>query len=305
MELRVHIQRPILTGIIILVAILWWNGFLHVGRDKNTKSPDAAGGEETFIIITDAIRDIDRERTRKAVLEQQEEILRYQLQILEDETLKNQSPEKVQEFADKRAILLAIIKERSNSEKLLTSSLQQLWEAEGTRFTLTRPDGGVDLDWPVAPLLGVSAFFEDEGYKKRFGFDHHAIDIPTNQNTPIRAPADGTVLKVAMNGLGYSFITLEHAGNMQTIYGHVSAATVKEGDSVSFGQIIGRTGGQPGSQGAGLLTTGPHLHFAIKIDGLLVDPMKYLPKLSEISQLGRSVSLLDTPRDGATRNDTA
>jgi len=280
MQLRIHIHRPILTGAIILVGILWWNGFINVGwPGLNKTSADAEGGEQASIIITDARRDIDRERVRQAVLGKQEELMRYELQVLEDQALKYQAPEKVRELAERRTVLLSIIKERGHSEKLLTASLQQLWDAEGTVFTLTRPDGGVDLDWPVTPLLGVSAFFDDASYKKRFGFDHRAIDIPVDQNSPIRAPADATVLKVAMNGLGYSYVTLLHGGGMETVYGHVSSATVKVGDTVSFGQVIGRSGGQPGSEGAGLLTTGPHLHFAVKINGVLVDPLQYLPSL--------------------------
>lgn len=280
MEIRMHIHRPILTGLIILAAVLWWNGFIHIGLPtKNAAQTDAAGGVQASVVITDSMRDINRERVRQAVLGKQEEILRYQLQLLEEEALQNQTPKQVQEVAEKRTILLAIIKERSNSEKLLLSSLEQLWDAEGTTFTLTHPESSTELDWPVTPSLGISAFFEDAGYKKRFGFDHHAIDIPTEQNTPIRAPADGTVLKVSMNGLGYSSITLKHADGMETIYGHVSTATVAEGDIVSFGQVIGRSGGQPGSLGAGLLTTGPHLHFAVKINGALVDPIAYLPTL--------------------------
>lgn len=283
MELRIHIHRPILTGTLILVAILWWNGFINVGWPGGSATHEhAEGGEQASIIITDARRDIDRERVKQAVLGKQEEIMRYELQVLEDQALTYQTPEKVRELAEKRTVLLSIIKERGQSEKLLTSSLQQLWEAEGTLFTLTRPDGGVDLDWPVTPLLGVSAFFSDASYKKRFGFDHHAIDIPVDQGSPIRAPADATVLKVAMNGLGYSYITLQHGGGMETVYGHVSSATVKAGDTVSFGQVIGRSGGQPGSEGAGLLTTGPHLHFAVKINGVLVDPLQYLPSLEEV-----------------------
>lgn len=283
MELRIHVHRPILTGMIILTAVLWWNGFIRIGLPGSDGThADAEGGGQASVIITDARREIDRERVKQAVLGKQEEILRYELQVLEDQTMKNQTPEKVRELAEKRTVLLSIIKQRGQSEKLLTSSLQQLWDAEGTVFTLTRPDGGVDLDWPVTPMLGISAHFNDAAYKKRFGFDHHAIDIPVDQNSPIRAPADGIVLKVAMNGLGYSYITLQHDGGMETIYGHVSSATVKSGDTVSFGQVIGRSGGQPGSEGAGLLTTGPHLHFAVKMNGVLVDPLQYLPSQESV-----------------------
>ncbi len=278
MEIRIHVHRPILTAVIVLIVILWYNGVIHIGLPATQGSSDnGAGGPQASVVITDSMRDIDRERVRQAVLEKREEILRYELQILEDQALRHQTPDSVKSLAEKRTVLLSIINERTTSEKLLTSSLEQLWEAEGTAYTLTRPDGGVDLEWPVTPALGISAFFEDSEYKKRFGFDHHAIDIPTDQQTPIRAPADGTVLKVSLNGLGYSFITLEHDGGMETVYGHISTASVKEGDRVVLGQMIGRSGGQPGSLGAGLLTTGPHLHFAVKINGVLVDPLKYLP----------------------------
>ena len=108
---------------------------------------------------------------------------------------------------------------------------------------------------------------------------HHAIDIPTEQETDIRAPRNGTVLKVVDNGLGYSYIVLEHPDGMQTIFGHISKSLVQEGDAVHIGQIIAKSGGTPGTQGAGLLTTGPHLHFAVKVNGVLVDPLKYMPKL--------------------------
>lgn len=279
MQIQIHIQRPILTGLLILGVVLWWTDVIQIGSDRSGRtSADAEGGNGSTV-ITEARRDIDRALVQQAVLEKREEILRYDLQILEDQALHDQTPEKVRALAETRTVLLSIIKERGQSEKLLAASLQQLWEAQGTAFTLLRPDGGVDLDWPVTPALGISANFHDEGYKARFGFDHHAIDIPTDQGTPIRAPADGTVLKVSLNGLGYSSITLSHAGGMETVYGHITDATVKAGDTVTFGQIIGHSGGQPGSQGAGLLTTGPHLHFAVRIDGVLVDPLQYLPNI--------------------------
>ena len=88
------------------------------------------------------------------------------------------------------------------------------------------------------------------------------------------------VLKVALNGLGYSYIVLQHEAGLQTIYGHVSDASVQEGTRVTTGEIIGHSGGEPGTLGAGLTTTGPHLHFAVRKDNVLVDPLQYLPTLS-------------------------
>lgn len=283
MEVRIHIERPLLTIGIVVVSLLWWNGVIDVHLPWSTAGTqdDASGGTRASAVLAGAVQDIDRERVRQAVLGKQEEILRYQLSIVEEQALTERSPEKIQKLNENRTILLSIIKERTNSEKLLKLSLEQVWEAEGTVYSTKAIPTSVELDWPVYPALGISAFFEDAAYKERFGFDHHAVDIPVDQGSPLRAPAEGTVLKVSLNGLGYSFIVLEHAGEVQTIYGHVSASTVKEGDRVLYGQVIGRTGGQPGTQGAGLITTGPHLHLAVKVRGVLVDPMQYLPKLTE------------------------
>ncbi len=158
-------------------------------------------------------------------------------------------------------------------------ALTEIWDAEGSAYTLQTPEIATTLLWPISPRKGISATFADKDYEARFGFPHHAIDIPTPQGTIIQAPADGTVLKVSMNGLGYSYVVLEHAGNVQTVYGHITAALVHEGDAVTAGQDIAKTGGSPGSPGAGPYTTGPHLHFAVKVKGVLVDPLKYLPKL--------------------------
>jgi murein DD-endopeptidase MepM/ murein hydrolase activator NlpD len=87
------------------------------------------------------------------------------------------------------------------------------------------------------------------------------------------------VAKVSLNGLGYSYIAIDHADGVQTIYGHVSGSLVQEGDKVRMGSPIGLSGGRPGSEGAGLLTTGPHLHFAVRQDGVLVDPLQYLVRM--------------------------
>jgi murein DD-endopeptidase MepM/ murein hydrolase activator NlpD len=99
----------------------------------------------------------------------------------------------------------------------------------------------------VDPAEGLSATFNDAGYLERFGVPHHAIDIPVLQGSAVRAAQDGTVLKVADNGLGYSYIILSHEGNLETIYGHVSESLVQEGETIRTGQVIARSGGQPGT----------------------------------------------------------
>ena len=142
------------------------------------------------------------------------------------------------------------------------------------------------FDWPVDPWKGISAYFRDQDYVGVFGVQHDAADIPQYQGSAVRAAADGYVFKVSDNGYGYSYIVLAHADGFSTVYGHMSEMLVKEKDVVFRGSIIGLSGGMPGTKGAGYMTTGPHLHFELHLNGTPVDPLKYLPlsKLPEVYQ---------------------
>lgn len=138
------------------------------------------------------------------------------------------------------------------------------------------PDG-FNPRWPVSPSRGISAYFHDAAYVHVFGVAHQAIDIREPQGTVIHAPADGVVYKVKDNGYGYSYLIIAHKGGFMTVYGHVSEFKVKPGEKVVAGEAVGLTGGTPGSKGAGLMTTGAHLHFEVLKGGKHVDPLDYLP----------------------------
>lgn len=137
----------------------------------------------------------------------------------------------------------------------------------------------LDLDWPVSPSSGLTAYFIDAGYRNVFGVQHYALDVRAQQGTEIYAPADGVVNAVIYDeeSTAYAFIRIAHRKGVMTVYGHVSDVEVQAGDYVTRGQLIGYTGGMPGSTGAGMRTTGPHLHMEVWQDGALVDPLKYLP----------------------------
>lgn len=131
--------------------------------------------------------------------------------------------------------------------------------------------------WPVIPERGISAYFHDPSYQAHFSVQHSAIDIRANQETPVRAAADGVVYKAKDNGYGYSYIMLVHKGGLMTTYGHISKITVEEGQIVNQGEVIGLSGGMPGTLGAGYMTTGPHLHLEFIQNGAYVDPLRFLP----------------------------
>jgi murein DD-endopeptidase MepM/ murein hydrolase activator NlpD len=133
------------------------------------------------------------------------------------------------------------------------------------------------LGWPVTPTRGISAYFHDPDYPFRHIFEHPAIDIRSYQGTAIKAAESGYVARAKDNGYGYSYIMIIHGNGLSTVYGHVSRIDINQDAYVVKGQVIGAVGGMPGTKGAGRLTTGPHLHFEVRQDGIPVNPLEYLP----------------------------
>lgn len=130
--------------------------------------------------------------------------------------------------------------------------------------------------WPV-PNRGITAYFHDPSYPFRYIFEHPAIDIKSAQGSPIKAAASGYVGKVVLNGTNYGYVMLIHADGFATVYGHISKSFVSEDDYVAQGEVIALSGGMPGTTGSGRLSTGPHLHFEVRKNGIPVNPLNYLP----------------------------
>ena len=128
--------------------------------------------------------------------------------------------------------------------------------------TTAPPSGGGSLIWPASGVL-------TSPYGWRWGTMHRGIDIGAPSGTPIYAADGGTVFFAGWMG-GYGLLTLiDHGDGRVTAYAHQSSLAMS-GGTVGRGGLIGYVGSTGDS-------TGPHLHFELRIGGTAVDPLPYLP----------------------------
>jgi len=130
----------------------------------------------------------------------------------------------------------------------------------GTAAPIRRGSGA--LIWPVNGTISSP-------FGMRWGRLHAGIDIPASVGTGIRAADSGKVILAGPQGGYGNYTCIQHSGPMSTCYAHQSSIGVSVGQSVRQGQVIGATGNTGNS-------TGPHLHFEVRINGTPVDPVGYL-----------------------------
>jgi murein DD-endopeptidase MepM/ murein hydrolase activator NlpD len=125
------------------------------------------------------------------------------------------------------------------------------------------PDGTPGrLAWPVSGPV-------TSGFGIRWGRMHEGIDIAVPYKTPVHAAGAGRVVYAGwMSGYG-NLVVLDHGGGLSTAYGHNTSIAVGVGQDVAAGQVIAYSGSTGHS-------TGPHVHFEVRVDGAAVDPFGYL-----------------------------
>ncbi len=148
--------------------------------------------------------------------------------------------------------------------------------------TRTLPVGttlpGLTLSWPIAGAWITQPFGPSElllepplGPYPHF---HTGIDLAARIGTPVTAAATGVVVAVANTQVGYgNYVIVAHGGGIMTLYGHLLETDVRVGDHVARGQRVGL-------EGTSGMSTGPHLHFELRVNDQVTDPMPYLPPLN-------------------------
>jgi len=132
-----------------------------------------------------------------------------------------------------------------------------------TTTPTTKPPGAPSLSWPVSgPVTSP--------FGPRWGTFHKGIDIGVGMGVPIRASAGGFVFFAGQLGGYGNVVLIDHGKGMVTLYAHQSQLMAVEGQTVGAGAVVGLVGSTGHS-------TGPHLHFEVRINNVAVDPMGYLP----------------------------
>ena len=158
-----------------------------------------------------------------------------------------------------------------SSVELVTAEIDDLANARraAAALPLTRPIAnsaitsrfGARLD----PFLGRLAM-------------HTGVDFRAAAGYPIRTTAAGTVITAEYTGGYGNMVEVDHGNGLTTRYAHLSRIVVKPGDIVAKGAIVGRAGSTGRS-------TGPHVHYEVRVDGNAIDPMRYIRAGSEITPL--------------------
>lgn len=211
------------------------------------------------------------EQSRAKLVELEKAAVAKQAEI---EQKKKEREVVLQKAQNDRATAMQAVEELNASSAQITALLKARQAeraaaaAQQSAPSYSWVQGSGQLGWPVSgeitspygyrthPIWGTTIY-------------HSGIDIGVDEGTPVHAADGGTVVWSGwMGGYGYA-VVIDHGNGMSTLYGHNSELAVSEGQDVSKGQVIAYAGSTGNS-------TGPHVHFEVRISGDPVDPMGYL-----------------------------
>lgn len=194
-------------------------------------------------------------------LNNDEEYLTQQYLIAEKEQ------ENVQKDIDK--LVAEQEKKRQEEAAKLAALSNKPTNSGGGGYTGTSLTGTGNFTWPVPGYTSVSSEYGMRLHPTlRVNKLHTGTDVAAPSGTPIVAMDSGTVIKSVKIGSYGNYIVIDHGNGITTLYAHMSSRLVSEGESVKKGQQIGKVGCTG-------YATGNHLHFEVRVNGSLQNPMKY------------------------------
>jgi len=171
-------------------------------------------------------------------------------EMKQEEALKEMHQElsQLKGAATRQETSLQMLIEYFEDKRSLYASTPSIWPVRGW---VTSPFGP-----RTSPFSGIPTF-------------HEGMDIAAQTGTPVIAPADGVVVKAEFSPGYGNMVEISHGYGLKTIFGHNSRLNVKAGQQVRRGDVISYVGDTGSS-------TGPHLHYEVRLNGLPVNPVKYL-----------------------------
>ena len=148
------------------------------------------------------------------------------------------------------------------TSKKATGTVNTGFNISGSKVSL-----GISLIKPISGII-TSRFAESSRIRSS---RHTGLDISASTGTPIKAASSGTVTFSGRKGSYGNLLVITHGNGVQTYYGHCSELLVAKGEKVEQGQIIAKVG----STG---ISTGNHLHFEVRINGVAQNPQNYVYK---------------------------
>ncbi len=158
---------------------------------------------------------------------------------------------------------VALAKEKYSIKRVAKSSVASNTSAKEYSYVTTN----VSFRSPARGTITSRYGYRSSGY-------HTGVDIANPVGTPIYAAADGVVLHADVRGSYGRTVIIQHANNMITYYAHCNELLVKQGDNITVGQKIA-TIGMTGN------TTGPHVHFEVRINNETVNPQNYVKNIGQ------------------------
>lgn len=169
----------------------------------------------------------------------------------------------------------ALVYELRQEQSFIDSQLLTLQRQIEQRIADSDEFGDVSLlTWPVENFR-MTTRFHDPTYPFRNLFEHSGLDLAIPQGSAVRSAAPGYVAFAKTGRMYGNYVMIIHGNGMATLYAHLSKINVQADQFVGRGDVIALSGGLPGTPGAGF-STGPHLHFEVRSDGIPVDPMGFM-----------------------------
>ncbi len=231
---------------------------MQIARANALKSPTEVGTGD-FILLPG----VQAKTTYNKLLDLQA----AERKARQQEALRLAAEQKKQETARLAAEALRKQQQRRLEQQAAQAAQQQQSSSQSEVRRANYVVAAAGYRYPVNRFV-ITTYFGARGAYQRF---HTGLDLAAPMGTPIYAARAGQVETAGWSPYGYGLnVILNHGGNVETLYGHMSRIVAQPGEYVQRGQLIGYVGSTGWS-------TGPHVHFEVRVNGVARNPLAYLP----------------------------